>query len=47
MEKQDKVIICAVGDVYPDREDPESTFAYSVPIIREAIAEGAEVGRKI
>jgi poly-gamma-glutamate capsule biosynthesis protein CapA/YwtB (metallophosphatase superfamily) len=35
MEKQDKVTLVAVGDIGPDRDEPESIFAHTAPVLRE------------
>ncbi len=36
MRSQETVTLCAVGDVFPIRDDPETPFALSAPILREA-----------
>lgn len=36
MKNQEKVTICAVGDISPNRDKPESIFAHTAPILREA-----------
>ena len=32
----DKVLLCAVGDIHPDRENPDEVFDLARPILREA-----------
>ena len=36
MQENDVISLVGVGDVYPRREDPESLFALTAPILREA-----------
>ena len=35
MEKQDKATLLAVGDIHPNRDESESIFVHSAPILRE------------